>query len=64
MHDLLLAFVECSSESVVELRFGDEKLDPHLLSLEQGRKVIGIIEERSAAFGTKFTEAGDAIKVI
>jgi poly-gamma-glutamate synthesis protein (capsule biosynthesis protein) len=35
----------------------DARLDPHLLSVAEGRALVGIIEERSAAFGTAFGES-------
>ena len=69
-HELETAIIRCRirDRKIAAVEYlptcGDEKLDPHLLSLADGSDVIKIVEKRSAAFGTKFSEAGDAIKVI
>jgi poly-gamma-glutamate synthesis protein (capsule biosynthesis protein) len=42
----------------------DEQLDPHILGLVDGRKVIDLIAKRSAAFGTRFSAKADAMQVV
>jgi len=42
----------------------DEHLDPHALDLDAGRDVVELVEQRSAAFGTRFEAQGDAMRVV
>lgn len=42
----------------------DELLNPRILDLEQGRRIVNMVEERSKLFGTRFVEAGEAMKLV
>lgn len=42
----------------------DENIDPHVLDLTAGSKVVEIIAQRSEQFATRFAAAGDAIAVL
>lgn len=42
----------------------DEKLEPRLLSMEQGRDIVELLRKRSVEFGTSFGEAEDGLQVI
>lgn len=69
-HELETCFLRChiADKRIIDVEYlpvrCDERINPHLLSLAEGRKVIDIIERRSAAFGTKFEAAGDAMRVV
>jgi poly-gamma-glutamate capsule biosynthesis protein CapA/YwtB (metallophosphatase superfamily) len=41
----------------------DQNIDPHILSLQEGKDIVDMIAQRSAAFGTRFEAAGDAIRL-
>lgn len=41
----------------------DEHVNPHVLDLQEGRRAIEIVNERSKQFGTDLVAAGDAIRV-
>jgi poly-gamma-glutamate synthesis protein (capsule biosynthesis protein) len=42
----------------------DEKLDPYIPDLAEGKKVIDLIARRSAQFGTRFVTNGTAIGIV
>ncbi|MGZ8211651.1 MAG: CapA family protein [Burkholderiales bacterium] len=42
----------------------DEHLNPHVLTLEEGRRVVELIKARSESFDTRFTAQGDAMRVV
>lgn len=42
----------------------DDKIDPHVLSLTEGKYVAEMIAQRSQAFKTRFAPHGDAIRLV
>ncbi len=42
----------------------DDKIDPHVLSLAEGKYIVEMIAQRSAAFQTKFVPHGNAIRLV
>lgn len=69
-HELETLIVRCriderriSSVEFIPARC-DKNLDPQALDLIAGADIVRLMEQRSKAFGTRFTPAGDAMRVV